>query len=260
MTAQIERRAAPALFGNRAGPSPAAGPRIDSLLELMHEGFYVLFMLKNGSAPPGEHEFAEKVQAFLAGFENEARRLRAHGDDIEAAKYAYCAALDEIVLASGFPIREPWERRPLQLKVFGDQLAGEHFFDRLEALRAKGGVRLQSLQVFHLCLLLGFKGKYALDSSDKLACLTARLGDEIAHIKGKSRGFAPRAERPDHVAHKLRSEVPLWTLSALFGLAALCAYTGMKASLDNATRQGMADYTGLVKLAPRPASLTITLP
>eukprot|EP01032_Pedospumella_encystans_P035311 gene35311-39942_t len=103
------------------------------------------------------------------------------------------AALDEIVLASGFPIREPWERRPLQLKVFGDQLAGEHFFDRLEALRAKGGVRLQSLQVFHLCLLLGFKGKYALDSSDKLACLTARVGDEIAHIKGKSRGFAPRA-------------------------------------------------------------------
>lgn len=123
MTAQIERRAAPSLLGNRAG-APAAGPRIESLVDLMHEGFYVLFMLKNGSAPPGEHEFAEKVSGFLNGFEAEARRLRAHGEDIEAAKYAYCAALDEIILASGFPIREPWERRPLQLTVFGDQLAG----------------------------------------------------------------------------------------------------------------------------------------
>jgi len=260
MTAQIERRAAPTLFGNRAGASPAAGPRIESLLDLMHEGFYVLFMLKNGSAPPGGHEFSEKVSVFLAGFENEARRLRAHGEDIEAAKYAYCAALDEIILASGFPIREAWERRPLQLTVFGDQLAGEHFFDRLEELRGKGGARLQALQVFHLCLLLGFKGKYALDSSDKLACLTTRLGDEIAHIKGKSRGFAPRAERPDQVAHKLRSDVPLWTLSAVFALAALCVYIGMKSSLDNATRQGIAGYADLVKLAPRPASLTITLP
>ncbi|KQV85038.1 type VI secretion system protein ImpK [Massilia sp. Root351] len=258
MSAQIERRAAPSLLGNRAGP--AAGPRIASLLDLMHEGFYVLFMLKNGSAPPGEQEFAEKVLTFLAGFENEARRLRAHGTDIEAAKYAYCAALDETILASGFPIRGPWERRPLQLRVFGDQLAGEHFFDRLEDLRAKGGVRLQALQVFHLCLLLGFKGKYALDSSDKLACLTARLGDEISHIKGRSRGFAPRAERPDQVAHKLRSDVPLWTLAAVFSLAALGVYAGMKASLEHATRQGMADYAGLVKLAPRQASLTITLP
>lgn len=259
MTAQIERRAAPSLFGNRAG-APAAGPRIESLVDLMHEGFYVLFMLKNGSAPPGEHEFAEKVSGFLNGFEAEARRLRAHGEDIEAAKYAYCAALDEIILASGFPIREPWERRPLQLTVFGDQLAGEHFFDRLDELRGKGGARLQALQVFHLCLLLGFKGKYALDSSDKLACLTARLGDEIAHIKGKSRGFAPRAERPDQVTHKLRSDVPLWALSAVFALAALSVYVGMKSSLDNATRQGMAGYAGLVQLAPRPASLTVTLP
>jgi type VI secretion system protein ImpK len=259
MTAQIERRAAPSLFGNRAG-APAAGPCIESLVDLMHEGFYVLFMLKNGSAPPGEHEFAEKVSAFLHGFEAEARRLRAHGEDIKAAKYAYCAALDEIILASGFPIREPWERRPLQLTVFGDQLAGEHFFDRLDELRGKGGARLQALQVFHLCLLLGFRGKYALDSSDKLACLTARLGDEIAHIKGKSRGFAPRAERPDQVAHKLRSDVPLWALSAVFALAALCVYVGMKSSLDSATRQGMAGYAGLVQLAPRPASLTVTLP
>ncbi|WP_377701259.1 type IVB secretion system protein IcmH/DotU [Pseudoduganella sp. UC29_71] len=259
MTAQIERRAAPSLLGNRAG-APAAGPRIESLVDLMHEGFYVLFMLKNGSAPPGEHEFAEKVSGFLNGFEAEARRLRAHGEDIEAAKYAYCAALDEIILASGFPIREPWERRPLQLTVFGDQLAGEHFFDRLDELRGKGGARLQALQVFHLCLLLGFKGKYALDSSDRLACLTARLGDEIAHIKGKSRGFAPRAERPDQVAHKLRSDVPLWALSAVFALAALSVYVGMKSSLDSATRQGMAGYAGLVQLAPRPASLSVTLP
>lgn len=260
MSAQIERRTAPSLFGGRAAPGAAAGPRIESLLDLMHEGFYVLFMLKNGSAPPGEHEFANKVAQFLSGFENEARRLRANAEDIEAAKYAYCAALDEIILASGLPIREPWERRPLQLTVFGDQLAGEHFFDRLEALRSQGGARLQALQVFHLCLLLGFKGKFALDSSDKLACLTARLGDEIAHIKGKSRGFAPRAERPDQVAHKLRSDVPLWALSALFALAALCAYLGMKASLDQATQQSMAGYANLVKLAPPPATLTVTLP
>ena len=102
-------------------------------------------------------------------------------------------------------MRLAWERRPLQLVIFGDQLAGEHFFDRLEALRSAGGARLPALQVFHMCLLIGFRGKHALDASDKLSYLTARLGDEIAHMQGRSKGFAPQAERPDQIVHKLRS-------------------------------------------------------
>lgn len=258
MSAQVERRSAPSLFGGR--PANGTGPRIQSLVDLMHDGFHLLFLVKNGAVPSDERAFEDKVTRFLAEFDSEARRLRAHGEDIEAAKYAYCAALDEIILESPLPIREPWQRRPLQLTICGDQLGGAHFFDRLEALRGKGGARLQALQVFHLCLLLGFQGKFKCDSSDRLACLTARLGDEIAHIKGRSRGFAPQAERPDQVEHKLRSEVPLWTLSAVFALLALCVYAAMKSSLDNATSQNMAAYADLVKLAPRPASLTVTLP
>jgi type VI secretion system protein ImpK len=46
----------------------------------------------------------------------------------------------------------------------------------------------------------------------------------------------------------------------MFALVALCVYMGLKSSLDNATQQGLTAYANLVKLAPRPASLTITLP
>jgi type VI secretion system protein ImpK len=238
MTPQIERRAAPSLFG--AQPAAPDGARIHSLLDLMHEGFHLLFLLKTGCPPPGEGDFLERVMAFLNEFEREAKKLRAHGEDIEAAKYAYCAALDEIVLASTFPIRDTWERRPLQLMLFGDQLAGEHFFDRLEALRIKGGARLQALQVFHTCLLLGFQGKYALDGGDKLAYMTARLGDEIAHIKGRSAGFAPRAERPDQVVNKLRTSVPLWAVCSVFALMGLGVFSGLRASLQGDSRNAMA--------------------
>jgi type VI secretion system protein ImpK len=62
------------------------------------------------------------------------------------------------------------------------------------------------------------------------------------------------------VAHKLRGDVPLWAVSTMFALVALCVYMGLKSSLDNATQQGLAAYANLVKLAPRPASLSITLP
>lgn len=260
MTAQVERRAVPTLMGGQRKQIQPGYGHVQTLLDLLHEGFYLLFMLKNGSQPPGEAAFLDAVTAYLAEFDREARKLRAQAEDIDAAKYAYCAALDEIILSSQFALRLAWERRRLQLVIFGDQLAGEHFFDRLEALRSAGGARLPALQVFHMCLLIGFRGKYALDSSDKLAYLTARLGQEIVHMQGRSKGFAPQAERPDQVVHKLRSSAPVWAVSAVFGAIALSAYIGLESSLHRSTADTLAAYSGLVKLAPRPAYVTITLP
>lgn len=202
----------------------------------------------------------EKIMDFLAEFDREARKMRSHAEDIEAAKYAFCALLDEVIHGAGLAMSEGWKELPLQITVSGDHTAGYHFFDQLEALRGKGGVRLQALQAFHLVLLLGFRGKYAHGPDDKLTYLTARLGEEIAHIKGKSKGFAPQAERPDQVVNKLRSELSLWALSAVFAAVALGTYLGMKSSLDRHTQNDMAAYADLIKLAPQPAHVTITLP
>jgi type VI secretion system protein ImpK len=179
---------------------------------------------------------------------------------VTAAKYAFCAAVDEIILGSDYAIREAWETRPLQLRLFGDQLAGEHFFQRLEDLRAKGSAHLQALEVYHLCLLLGFQGRFALDGRDKLNYLTARLGDEIARMRGKSRAFAPHAERPDQVAHKLGSDTSLWVMCGVFVLAGLGAYLGYRSALGHETDRAMVSYNDLIKLPPRSANVTITLP
>jgi type VI secretion system protein ImpK len=253
MSRHAERRTAPTLLANR-GAAP------QSLVDLMYEGFYALFLLKNGCAPHGQAAFAEHMTQFLGDVERNARQLGVHADDVHAAKYAFCAAVDEIILRSQYGIRDAWETRPLQLRLFGDQLAGEQFFQRLEELRARGSAHLQALEVFHMCLLLGFQGRYALDGEDKLNYLCARLGDEIARMRGNNRGFAPHAERPDQIANKLRSDLSLWVLTAVFALAGLGAYLGFRATLGHTTDATLALYNDVVKLPPRAASVTITLP
>ena len=255
MSAHAERRAAPTLPGSGAGGS---GQR--TLVDLMYEGFYALYLLKSGSGPQGKVGFAEHMALFLADVDRHAKLLGLNTDDVHAAKYAFCAAVDEIILRSTYPVREGWETRPLQLTLFGDQLAGEHFFQKLEHLRARGSAHLQALEVFHLCLLLGFQGRYALDGADKVNLMCAALGSEIARMRGKSRGFAPHAERPDRIAHRLRSDLSLWVLTAVFALAGLGAYVGLRASLGHATSGALAGYNDVIKLAPRAANVTITLP
>ena len=104
-----------------------------------------------------------------------------------------------------------------------------------------------------MCLLLGFQGRYLLEGPEKLAYMTARLGEEIAHLRGRRPEFAPHWEAPDRVAHQLKSEVP-------FALAALLAFVGLHWALQHQTHADLAAYQGVVKLAPRAAHVTITLP
>jgi type VI secretion system protein ImpK len=254
MSQHVERRAAPPQPGARGAAAS------QHLVDLMYEGFYAAFLLKNGCGPHDKTAFIEHITQFLGDVDGKARTQGVQADDVTAAKYAFCAAIDEIILRSDYDVREAWETRPLQLRLFGDQLAGEHFFHRLEDLRAKGSVHLQALEVFHMCLLLGFQGRYALDGQDKLNYLTARLGDEIARMRGKNRGFAPHAERPDQITNKLRSDLSLWALTSVFALAGLGAYLGFRAALSHDTQAALASYNDLVKLPPRAANVTITLP
>lgn len=231
-----------------------------SLADLMHDGFYLLFLLRNRCAPLEVDTFRERIKHFLDGFEKEARRNNAATDDIYFAKYAFCAAVDEAVLSSGFGIRDAWERQPLQLTLFGEQLAGEQFFVKLEELRAQGARRVQALEVFHHCLLHGFRGKYMLEGPEKLNYLVARVGDEVAHHKGKRAAFAPHWAIPDRVKHALRNEVPMWVIASVIALMGVLGFIGLRAYLDHETGKTLAGYQQVVKLAPRMANVTITLP
>ncbi len=240
----------------------AAAPAVEarSLLDLMADGFYMLFLLKNRYTPHSAEEFRNKVREFLVAFERGTAKLQTPAEDLYLAKYAFCALVDETVLTSCERIRDAWERRPLQLELFGEQLAGEGFYDKLEEARRQGAAKIQVMEVFHMCLLVGFQGKYLLEGSEKLGYLTARLGDEIAHLKGKRPTFAPHWEAPDRISHKLRSEVPLWVIASVIALASLLAFLGIRWNLNRQTHADLAKYSQVISLPAQTAHVTITLP
>jgi hypothetical protein len=100
MSLPITTATAPSLIAAGALAPAAAAPQ--TLLDLMYDGFYALFMLKNGNGPQDDAAFARKMTQFLDDFGRNARRRNAAPDDVDAAIYAFCAAVDEIILRSGF--------------------------------------------------------------------------------------------------------------------------------------------------------------
>ena len=149
---------------------------------------------------------------------------------------------------------------PLQLILFGSQLAGFHFFENLEEIRHKDKQRLAVLEVYHYCLLLGFHGKYRIESIEHLNSLIARIGDQIDYLKCKKVAFSPFSAIPDQIRHIIHRELPFfWILIFLLLFAAL-TFAGLKFMLGKQNQSALVSYQNVISAPAEEAHITIHLP
>jgi type VI secretion system protein ImpK len=234
-----------------ANPATPVATFTLSLKDLLEDGVYLLFLLQNGNAPNSASEFNKRIDQFLAQFEKHARSLGKAQQAVSDAKYAFCALMDEIVLSSDFSIREEWERAPLQLRMFGEHLAGDRFFDKLEILRTNPAANIETIEVFHTCLLLGFQGKYLLEGTEKLNYLISRINQEITQVRGGKVEFAPNWKLPQRFQQYMRHELPLWLFYALLAVVGVVVFLVYSTLLGNAADD-------LKDLQAQPALRTLT--
>ena len=235
-----------------------------SLLDYLYEGFYLVFLLKSGCLPQSASELQAQLTELLARFDGQARRAGFSAENIHDVKYAFCALVDETIMSQQSPsvdsVKASWELSPLQLKLFGSQLAGERFFTVLEDLRAQGADRLPALEVFHYCLLLGFQGKYRLEAPEKINYLIARLGDEIDFLKGKKRDFAPFWAIPDHIRHVIRGEIPVGLILVILLIFSIIAFSAIYYVLAKDRQTALAPFTHVIAAPEQQANITIYFP
>jgi type VI secretion system protein ImpK len=140
--------------------------------------FDLILRLKAGIVQPS-NELRPKITQLLQEFENRALRYRYRESLIQVTKFALASFVDETVLTNDFHLREEWEKYPIQLEHFGEQLAGNKFYDKLEALIRQIDVTADAVEVYYVCMLIGFKGRYAVYEHDKLRDTMQRTADAL---------------------------------------------------------------------------------
>lgn len=123
------------------------------------------------------------VLTLFKEFDQKARALKIDPDDINDSKYALAAFVDEAILRSQWDGREQWADNPLQLQLFETYLAGEGFFEKLETLRSRGESAVDVLEIYYLCLVLGFEGKYGIEGAERLSALAKLIHDELIRYR-----------------------------------------------------------------------------
>jgi type VI secretion system protein ImpK len=169
----------------------ATGSRPGELALALQEAFTVAVRLRaNRQVAADAASFRSHVKKLLASADRDARGQGYSADTVRLAIYAYIAFLDETVLNSSQPMFSQWARQPLQEEVFGEHMAGENFFRYVgDLLGRQDSAELGDLlEVYQLCMLLGFRGKYSSDPGS-LQGLNLSVQQKMARIRGTRSGF-----------------------------------------------------------------------
>ena len=179
--------------------------------------FDLILRLKAGIVAPS-NDLRPKVAALLQDFEKRAERYRFNHKIVQVSKFALASFVDETVLLNNFPNREQWEKYALQLEYFGEQLAGNKFFEKLDAMLGQIEVTKDAVEVYYICMLLGFKGRYAVYEQDKLLAIMQKTANALV----KAGKIIPVELSPHWLANDQpeppkKRGMPVWAKLMAFG-------------------------------------------
>ncbi len=136
-----------------------------SFIELSENIFCSVLLLpcdKEISAEETKGDFIEKIKEFC----NDSTNNGYTAGEIENAKYALCAWIDEYIYTNS-AISSQWFSHSLALSEFEDAEAGIHFFERIENFH-KNKNSTPLLELYVKCILFGFMGKFRIGSTAEL--------------------------------------------------------------------------------------------
>jgi type VI secretion system protein ImpK len=143
--------------------------------------------------------FRQQVRDAMKVADTEARKRGYDAEDIQMAVFAVVAFLDESILNLRSPVFADWPRCPLQEEMFGHHIAGEVFFQNVKQLMGKQDSQdlADVLEVYHLCMLLGFAGRYSLGGRGELQSTMHAVGDKIRRIRQLPAEISPMWALPN---------------------------------------------------------------
>ena len=175
-------------------------PRTDNLALAFQELITVGERLRcNRQTVADAASFRAQIWAAVKTANDQARNRGYPQEDIELATFAVIAFVDESILNLRHPIFADWPRQPLQEERYGHHVAGEIFFQNLQklVLRTDSTQLADLLEVYYLCLMLGFAGRYSLGGRGELRAIMQQTGEKLQRIRQTSAILSPDSQPPD---------------------------------------------------------------
>lgn len=204
------------------------------------EVFTAIVRLRDQQAASDADSFRTQVKRALEAGKQDARSRGYSPEDINQVIFAVVAFLDESVLSSRNPVFADWPSLPLQTELFGHMSAGEVVFQEIQKTlnRSESREVCDVLEVYYLCLLLGFKGRYAAGGSGDLHSIMVAIREKLRRVRGAAPRLSPRGMLPSDAVRVIHSDpwVRRLAIVAIVALVvAVVLFIGFKITLSSGT-------------------------
>ncbi len=167
---------------------------------------------------------AQCIQEIRA-FEERVRRAGIPDADVLAARYALCTVIDEAVLNTPWGAQSGWAVESLLVTFHREAQGGDKFFQILDRLLGEPQRYLSLLELWYVCLSLGFEGRYRLDERGtiRLEDIRRDLLQRIEQLRGPADpALSLHWSGVENRRHAMLNLVPLWvvavaTVAVVFG-------------------------------------------
>ena len=183
--------------------------------------------LRDATNPGSVESLRTRLHQLFQSAEESGRGSGVSQETLAQARYAVAAFIDEMLINSRWPHKDEWAARPLQYEFFGEFVAGEGFFKRVEHIRGGIPVNVDLLELYTYCLMLGFEGQYKLENRERLRGLVEDLVRQIQGKRGEIPPLSPRGRRPEELLEMVKRELPVWVIVVTSASLVLLFYIGL---------------------------------
>ena len=199
--------------------------------------------------------FRATLRKMISAAVKDASAMGYSDDASKMAIYAMIGFLDESVLNSKDPTFADWARRPLQEEMFGGHFAGEYFFRNVAELlnRPESPEVADVLELHALCLMLGYRGRFAFGDASEIHSILSRIREKINRIRGSyallrpsETPAAPPAPRGDPWVRRLAIATVILILLTIVAYAGYVAILGQSMPVNARSGEApaiMASYS-----------------
>ena len=191
-----------------------------SLLDIHAKLIVLILELQRTEEVENLDQLRDQFKYNLKQCENLASASGYHAREIEMVQFALIAFLDETVNVSNWHNRLSWLNEPLQVEIYKRRTAGVAFFERLATLRKKPAKYRHLIEIYYLCILLGFKGKYDEDKTNQLETLRKNIEQDLFGKTGRTTNLLSPNGLPGKKNKTPDGRIPIWLIFAItFGIA-----------------------------------------
>lgn len=202
--------------------------------------------------PAGLHR---QLLARVKEFETAAQASGVPQQKVIAARYVLCTFIDEVAAATPWGTSGTWAEHNLLQEFHDERDGGEKAFKLLERLGEDVAANLDVLELFYVCIALGFEGRYRSKTNGRaqLDAISARLVDVLrpADSKQTSRTLSLRWTGVSLQRSRALSVLPVWAVVAVGAVIVLGAYLFLNARLNTLSRPAFR------QIAAVPATLRV---